>query len=62
MLKFVRKDLIGELLDGRIADPEKEELMETGHDEQRRINENVAMLKATEEALKIVEEISKSSN
>ncbi len=53
-LEYVKGDLIGELRESRGSDEEIEELMEAGGDEQQRIEDLAASLKATQQALDIV--------
>ncbi len=53
---------MGDLLDGRGSDEEKEELMDTGSDEKRQIDELVATVNATQQALDIVTNMSGYNN
>ena len=57
-IKFINEDLKGELLYNKKSEDEINNLMETGHDEKRRIEQLVTATKATEQALKIVSDIS----
>ncbi len=57
-LTYAKESLVGDLLDGRKTDAEKEELMESGSDEKRQIDQLVANVKATQQALDIVTDMS----
>ena len=60
-ITYVKEDLVGDLVEGRKTDEEKEELMDTGSDEKRQIDELVATVNATEQALDIVTNMSGAS-
>ena len=57
-IQFINEDLKGELLHNKKSEEEINNLMETGPDDKRRIEQLVTATKATEKALKIVSDIS----
>ena len=57
MLSYIKTDLVGDLLEDKNTDEQKEQLMETGVDDQRKINESAAALKASKEALETIKEL-----
>ena len=57
-VKFINEDLKGELLYNKKSEDEINNLMETGPDDKRRIEQLVKATQATEQALKTVSDIS----
>ena len=55
--RYVKEDLLGDLLKGRETDESKIELMETGNDDKRKISELLATKSATEQALRILQDM-----
>lgn len=58
VLKYVKEDLKGDLLHDKKSEDAINDLMETGPEDKRRIEQLTSAVKATEKALEIVSDIS----